>query len=314
MKKKLLSTLSLIAVAFLATAAYKLRIDENGFVGIGVQIPSTKLEVSGGVTLANLGSGETPKAGTIKFDGGDFMGFDGTNWKSLTVGNSQPATIVSGENAERRAGSIRWSGSEFEGYDGENWIPFKMNITWEDGYFSLNASSLGFDLSIQEKITFEGMDFEVKGVKFLSLATDQQYLVKAMVPEGSGIPGIVVSSGYDYMDLFSANTDAKKRMSFGDLDGFYIISEMATIAEVKIPNFYTKSVTYTKSGMVYLNLGQGNWAYMGVVTPDDWAISMSINDSSDTREMVDIVPPKAERDELERKIRTIAESIKVTKI
>jgi hypothetical protein len=30
--------------------------------------------------------------------------------------------------------------------------------------------------------------------------------------------------------------------------------------------------------------------------------------------MVDIVPPKAERDELERKIRTIAESIKVTKI
>jgi hypothetical protein len=313
MKKKLLSTLSLIAVAFLATAAYKLRIDENGFVGIGVQIPSTKLEVSGGVTLANLGSGETPKAGTIKFDGGDFMGFDGTNWKSLTVGNSQPATIVSGENAERRAGSIRWSGSEFEGYDGENWIPFKMNITWEDGYFSLNASSLGFDLSIQEKITFEGMDFEVKGVKFLSLATDQQYLVKAMVPEGSGIPGIVVSSGYDYMDLFSANTDAKKRMSFGDLDGFYVLLEGASIMEMK-SGIYMKSLMYYQSASVYLNLGQGNWASMVVMTPDNWTINMSINDSSDTRDMVDIVPPKAERDELERKIRTIAESIKVTKI
>jgi hypothetical protein len=312
MKKKLLSTLSLIAVAFLATAAYKLRIDENGFVGIGVQIPSTKLEVSGGVTLANLGSGETPKAGTIKFDGGDFMGFDGTNWKSLTVGNSEPATIVSGENAERRAGSIRWSGFEFEGYDGENWIPFKMNLTWEDGYLSLNASSLGFDLSIQEKITYEGLDFEVKGVKFLSLATDQQYLTKAMVPEGSGIPMVSVYSGYDWMDLGSSGN--AKRMSFGDLDGFYMLSESAGIYESNFSNFYTKSLSYSQSAIVYLNLGQGNWATMVVMTPDDWTISMSINDSSDTREMVDIVPPKAERDELKRKIRTIAESIKVTKI
>jgi hypothetical protein len=314
MKKKLLSTLSLIAVAFLATAAYKLRIDENGFVGIGVQIPSTKLEVSGGVTLANLGSGETPKAGTIKFDGEDFMGFDGTNWKSLTVGNSQPATIVSGENAERRAGSIRWSGDEFEGYDGENWIPFKMNITWEDGYLSLNASSLGFDLSFQEKITYEGLDFEVKGVKFLSLATDQQYLAKAMIPEGSGIPLVMVVAGVDYMDLFSGDTNVK-RMSFGDLDGFYTWGEVVSIMESnKIPNFYTKGLSYGQTATVYLNLGKGIWAFMGVETPDDWAISMSINDPSDTREMVDIVPPKAERDELERKIRTIAESIKVTKI
>jgi hypothetical protein len=312
MKKKLLSTLSLIAVAFLATAAYKLRIDENGFVGIGVQIPSTKLEVSGGVTLANLGSGETPKAGTIKFDGGDFMGFDGTNWKSLTVGNSEPATIVSGENAERRAGSIRWSGFEFEGYDGENWIPFKMNLTWEDGYLSYNASLLGFDLSFQEKITFEGLDFEVKGVKFLSLATDQQYLTKAMVPEGSGIPMVSVYSGYDWMDLGSSGN--AKRMSFGDLDGFYMLSESAGIYESNFSNFYTKSLSYSQSAIVYLNLGQGNWATMVVMTPDDWTISMSINDSSDTREMVDIVPPKAERDELKRKIRTIAESIKVTKI
>jgi hypothetical protein len=311
MKKKLLSTLSLIAVAFLATAAYKLRIDENGFVGIGVQIPSTKLEVSGGVTLANLGSGETPKAGTIKFDGGDFMGFDGTNWKSLTVGNSEPATIVSGE-AERRAGSIRWSGDEFEGYDGENWIPFKMNASWEDGYLSYNASSLGFDLSIQEKITYEGLDFEVTGVKFLSLATDQQYLVKAMFPEGSAPAGISVMGGFDYMDYLRGGN--VKRMSFGDLEGFYIISETATFMEAKVANFYTKSVSYYRGAQVYLNLGQGNWAHIGVVVPADWSIHMSTNDSSDTREMVDVVPPKAERDELERKIRTIAESIKVTKI
>ena len=77
---------------------------------------------------------------------------------------------------------------------------------------------------------------------------------------------------------------------------------------------YMKSLMYYQSASVYLNLGQGNWASMVVMTPDNWTINMSINDSSDTRDMVDIVPPKAERDELERKIRTIAESIKVTKI
>lgn len=312
MKKKLLSTLSIIAIVFLGTAAYKLRIDEKGFVGIGVQVPSTKLEVSGGVTMANLGSGETPKAGTIKFDDGDFMGFDGTKWKSLTEGNSQAVTNVSGENAELRAGNIRIVDRVFEGYDGQNWIPFKMNLTWEDGSYSLNASTLGFDLSVQEKITYEGLDFEVKGVKFLSLATDQQYLAKAMVPQGAGIPAVSVFSGYDWMDLLSSGNG--KRMNFGDLDGFYTLNESAIIMETKVPNFYTKVLSYSLGANVYLNLGQGNWATMTVMTPDDWTISVNINDSSDTREMVDIVPPKAERDQLERKIRTIAESIKVTKI
>ena len=52
----------------------KLRIDELGKVGVGTATPSTKLEVNGALTIANLGETEAPKAGTIKFDGKDFRG------------------------------------------------------------------------------------------------------------------------------------------------------------------------------------------------------------------------------------------------
>lgn len=78
----------------------KLRIDENGKVGIGVANPSTKLEIDGSVTVGNVGVTESPKAGTIKFEDGDFMGFDGTSWRSMTQGSSSSQGNSTGTNTD----------------------------------------------------------------------------------------------------------------------------------------------------------------------------------------------------------------------
>jgi hypothetical protein len=83
----------------------KLRIDALGNVGVGTTNPSTKLEVNGAMTVGDLGQTEAPKAGTIKFDGQDFLGYDGTSWRSLTK-SSNNSTIGTSPSAESISGSL----------------------------------------------------------------------------------------------------------------------------------------------------------------------------------------------------------------
>ena len=88
--KAITTTLALTLFACLPAhgANEKLRIDELGKVGVGTATPSTKLEVNGALTIGDVGETEAPKAGTIKFDGKDFLGYDGSSWRSLTLGAS----------------------------------------------------------------------------------------------------------------------------------------------------------------------------------------------------------------------------------
>jgi len=88
--KAITTTLTLFLFACLSAhgANEKLRIDELGKVGVGTATPSTKLEVNGALTIGDVGETEAPKAGTIKFDGTDFLGYDGSSWRSLTLGAS----------------------------------------------------------------------------------------------------------------------------------------------------------------------------------------------------------------------------------
>ena len=73
------TTIFILLSPLLFSDQIKLRIDEIGKVGVGVVNPSTKLDVDGSITIGNLGETETPKAGTIKFENGDFLGFDGSS-------------------------------------------------------------------------------------------------------------------------------------------------------------------------------------------------------------------------------------------
>jgi trimeric autotransporter adhesin len=51
-------------------------------VGIGLDNPQQALDVNGGIRLGNT---TNPLAGTLRWTGSDFEGYDGSNWRSLTA-------------------------------------------------------------------------------------------------------------------------------------------------------------------------------------------------------------------------------------
>jgi hypothetical protein len=63
----------------------RLRIDENGNIGIGIVSPAARLDINGGLRVANT-SGSI--AGTIRWTGTDFEGYTGSSWESFTSGSS----------------------------------------------------------------------------------------------------------------------------------------------------------------------------------------------------------------------------------
>ncbi len=76
----------------------------NGNVGIGTTSPAEKLDVDGAV---KLGSTAGTNAGTIRWTGADFEGYDGGSWLSFTSGGS--GTLPSGSNSY----TLRHNGSDW---------------------------------------------------------------------------------------------------------------------------------------------------------------------------------------------------------
>ena len=54
----------------------------QGNVGVGVVVPTQKLDIGGKIKVGN--DATSPDAGTIRWTGTDFEGYDGTQWQSLT--------------------------------------------------------------------------------------------------------------------------------------------------------------------------------------------------------------------------------------
>ena len=60
-----------------------------GFVGIGTSEPAQVLDVNGGIRLSNTASNT---AGSIRYTGTDFEGYNGTDWQSFTSGSGSSDT------------------------------------------------------------------------------------------------------------------------------------------------------------------------------------------------------------------------------
>jgi len=79
-------------IQFRTNGVERVRIASNGNVGVGNANPLVTLDVGGGVRIGNT-TGTI--AGTIRWTGTDFEGYDGSSWKSLTAsggGNLPPGT------------------------------------------------------------------------------------------------------------------------------------------------------------------------------------------------------------------------------
>ena len=69
--------------------------------------PTQSLDVSGKIKIGN--DSTSPDAGTIRFTGSDFEGFNGTSWVSMT-GGSAPAAPLASADCDAASGS--WEGGQ----------------------------------------------------------------------------------------------------------------------------------------------------------------------------------------------------------
>jgi len=74
----------------------------TGLVGLGTEDPLERLDVMGGI---RLGSTDGMNAGTIRWSGSDFEGYDGSSWQSLTSGWG--GSLPSGSSGQARADRVR---------------------------------------------------------------------------------------------------------------------------------------------------------------------------------------------------------------
>lgn len=58
----------------------RMRINSEGYIGIGTDDPKVKLDIAGGL---RIGDTDQEYPGTIKWTGSDFLGYNGTDWLSL---------------------------------------------------------------------------------------------------------------------------------------------------------------------------------------------------------------------------------------
>jgi len=102
-------------INFLTGSLERMVIAEDGRVGIGVKSPIQMLDVSGGIRIDNTATGV---AGSIRWTGTDFEGYDGSGWLSLTsLGGSLPSGTDGQTLRHSRSG---WEAVSNLYNDGEN--------------------------------------------------------------------------------------------------------------------------------------------------------------------------------------------------
>lgn len=78
-------------------------VDTTNFMAVGHNLPKEQLDVNGAV---RLGSTSTTNAGTIRWSGADFEGYNGVGWLSLTTGGSDNDWTINGNDVSHLLGTV----------------------------------------------------------------------------------------------------------------------------------------------------------------------------------------------------------------
>ncbi len=143
----------------------------TGNVGIGITSPLEKLHVNGAI---NLGSSSARNAGTIQWDGMDFVGYDGSSWLSLTPSSNFLPSGISGQTL-RHNGTI-WTASDLLTND-ETTI--KIGSNTQDGLLELFENGITNPIASISKYSPGGGQyggylqlFDETGIEIASLKPD----------------------------------------------------------------------------------------------------------------------------------------------
>jgi formylglycine-generating enzyme required for sulfatase activity len=138
----------------------KMRITAAGKVGIGTSAPTEQLDVAGAVKLGTT-TNPAPAAGTIRWTGADFQGFNGNQWLSLTMPAPAGMTLVPG-------GTFIMGSTALGLYEAQSW-PDATNffrehqVTQSPFYIGKYEVTYGVWYSVRQWALINGYNFQNAG-------------------------------------------------------------------------------------------------------------------------------------------------------
>ncbi|MDZ7860771.1 MAG: hypothetical protein U5O15_08960 [Candidatus Krumholzibacteriota bacterium] len=167
------------SITFQTNNTNRMKIMPAGQVGIGTTSPTELLDVAGGI---KLGSSAGTNAGTMRWTGTDFEGYDGGSWQSLTSGSASLPSGTSGQTLR---------------HNGSNWTA--SSAIFNDG------TNIGIDDATPEtKLDISGGQWDLDATEGDFKIGDENYRLKFGVATeggGAGSAGIRVQGGLNNLIL-----------------------------------------------------------------------------------------------------------------
>jgi len=166
----------------------------DGELGVGTSSPLEKLDVTGAVRLGNT---PTNNAGTIRWTGSDFEGYDGADWKSLTGDGAE--VLPSGTQGQ----TLRNTGS--------GWAAVS-NLFNTGNYVGIGTTSP------ETKLHVSGGQWDLDGTEGDFKIGDGTYRLKIGVATGgggAGTAGIRVQGGAEKLILGAGSSEVLSMESDG---------------------------------------------------------------------------------------------------